>query len=288
MSKNASINPETLVTCNDLHIYEITEEQMADAVRRAHDKDDPDSGNGLITKIWGDPTWESFHSIQFGFPIEPSQEQMEDYLAYFKFLGKVLPCIFCRKSYQKFIAEDGICPLTMDVMRSRESLTKWGHCLHNCVNKKLGVDYGVTYPELCYKYESFRAKCTKTGKGCLMPLNLKSKSYQNADIKRAPIVDPVYSLALIPHARTLGLKNYESMLDKVQKLERNSESWMVRDIMAVKITKYMRINGISALDDSGLPSLHEMILLSLLSTTLEKEKLDEIIKLLSYISSEEK
>ena len=280
---------DLLVTCGDsynMHIFPITEQQLKDAVRRAHDPNDPDSNNGLITKIWGPPSWESFHSIQFGYPINPTQQQKEDYYNYFQFLGKVLPCIFCRNSYQEFTAPNGSCPLTMEVMESRETLTKWGYNLHNCVNNKLDVEYGITYEELCYKYESYRAKCTKTGKGCIMPLDQKSKSYQNSDIKRAPIIDPAISDALIPHAKTLKMNNYDSMLEHTRKLERNSEAWMIRDIMATKVIKHMRANGITSLDETGLPSKHEMLLLSLMSSTLEIKKLQKIVKSLSRFSTE--
>lgn len=259
------------------YIFEITDSELKDAVKRSHDKNNPDSNNGLITKIWGPPCWDTFHSVQFGYPIEPTTEQMSDYKNFLILLGKVLPCSFCRDSYAKFITGD--VPLTDEVMRSRENLTKWGYDLHNRVNKKLGMDYGVTYEELCYKFESFRAKCTKTGKGCIMPLNLKSKSYQNADIRRAPVIDTTYAKKLIPHAKTLGLNNYEVILNKSIKSKRNSEHWMIRDILCGKIIKYMRTNGESALDETGLPSVYEMILISLLSTSLEKEKLDEIIKI---------
>lgn len=280
---------DLIVTCGDSynqHIFSITDEQLKDAVRRAHDPDDPDSNNGLITKIWGQPSWETFHSIQFGYPIKPTETQKKEYFIFFTFFGKVLPCIFCRNSYQEFTDLNGDCPLTMEVMESRETLTKWGFRLHNRVNEKLGVDYGDTYEELCYKYESYRAKCTKTGKGCVMPLDMKSKSYQNADIQRAPIINKSYAESLVPHARTLGLVNYEDMLMNSKKIERNSEAWMVRDIMARKVIKHMRINGISSLDESGLPSKHEMILLSLLSTSLEQEKLDEILKMVANVSSD--
>jgi hypothetical protein len=261
------------------HIFEITDDKLKDAVERSRDNTNPDSGNGLITKIWGSPAWDTFHSIQFGYPLKPSQEQMTEYKSFFNLFGKVLPCSFCRISYAEFISETGDVPLTDDVMKSRETLTRWGYDLHNRINKKLGVNYGDTYEEVCYKFESFRAKCTKTGKGCVMPLNLKSKSYQNADIKRAPIIDPSYSKKLIPHAKTLGLNNYEVILKKSILTKRNSEQWMIRDILCQKIFKYMRTNGVSALDEDGLPSVYEMILFSLLSSSLEEEKLDEIIKL---------
>jgi len=280
---------DPIITCGDtynMHIFAITDQELKDSIRRAHDPNDPDSNNGLITKIWGPPAWDLFHAIQFGYPINPTPEQKDDYLNYFRFLGKVLPCIFCRNSYQEFIGSDGDCPLTIDVMKSRETLTRWGYSLHNRVNKKLGVEYGDTYEELCYKYESYRAKCTKTGKGCIMPLDQKSKSYQKAEIKRAPIIDQTYANLLIPHARTLNLTNYEKMLNHTKKLERNSEAWMIRDIMATKIIKHMRSNGISSLDESGLPSLHEMILFAILSTSLDQDKLDEISNMVANVSSD--
>jgi hypothetical protein len=277
---NTEMNKDVIMTCRhvyDENIFGIPDSVLKDAVRRTNNKDDPDSGNGLITKIWGPPSWQTFHAIQFGYPMNPTDEQKMEYRVFFMLMGKVLPCSFCKNSYQDFIAKDGEVSLTDTVMESRENLTKWGYDLHNRVNKKLGIDYGTTYEELCYKYESYRAKCTKTGKGCVMPLNLKSKSYQNADINRAPIIDASYSMKLKPHSKTLGLYNYSDMLDRTTDIERNSEAWMIRDIICTKIIKHMRRNGISSLDDTGLPSVYEMILISMLSTTLEKEKLDEII-----------
>jgi len=31
--------------------------------------------NGLITKIWGPPTWDCLHSFTFGYPVHPTDEQ---------------------------------------------------------------------------------------------------------------------------------------------------------------------------------------------------------------------
>lgn len=259
------------------HVFEITPEQLADAVLRAHNKDDPDSNNGLITKIWGPPSWDNFHATQFGYPIEPTDEEKQDYKMYFTLVGKVLPCCFCKDSYQEFIGPDGDVQLTDAIMESRETLTRWGHALHDRINQKLGVDYGTTYEELCYKYESYRAKCTKTGKGCVMPLDMKSKSYQNSDIKRAPIIDYEWGVKLIPHSRTLGLSNYQTILEKTKDLKRNSKGWMLRDIICTKIIKHMRRNGISSLDSNGLPTMFEMILLAMMCTSLDKEQLTGVM-----------
>lgn len=255
----------------------IDPEELRSAPVKANDPDNPDANNGLITSIWGPHEWEAFHAKTFGYPIKPSDEQKIAYLQYFILEGSVLPCVFCRKSYMKFINE-GDTLLDMSVMESRETLTRWGFRLHNNVNKKLGVEYGETYEELCYKYESYRAKCTKTEKGCLMPLDMKAKSYQKADIHRAPIIDLKYSTALIGHAKTLELHNYESFVNYYSSLVRNTDEWGQRDCTARRVIKYMRKNGVSSLDSNGLPSVHEMILISMMSSTLEHEKLEEIYK----------
>jgi hypothetical protein len=200
-------------------------------------------------------------------------------MEYFRLLGKVLPCIYCRVSYDEFITDTTKNTLlNMETMASRETLTRWGLALHDAVNNKLGVDYGVTYEEMCYKYESYRARCTKTAKGCLMPLDMKACSYQKADIHRAPIIDIKYSRALSEHAKTLGLVNYSKFLNYFSNIRRNSKKWGSRDCAARKIMKYMRKKGISPLDPNGLPSIYEMLLFAMLSSTLEQEKIDTICR----------
>lgn len=273
------MNPDTCI--------HIDLDELKNAPLKTNNPNNPDANNGLITSIWGPHEWESFHSKTFGYPINPTDEEKFDYLQYFICLGNVLPCIHCRRSYKIFINESDTL-LDMSVMESRESLTKWGHRLHNAVNNKLGVDYGETYEELCYKFESYRAKCTtntdktKIVKGCIMPLDVKAKSYQKADIRRAPIIDKKYSIALSDYAKSLGMKNYDAYVEYYSSLLRNSVEWTVRDCSARKIIKIMKKNGINALTNEELPSIHEMMLISMLSSTLDKTKLDDILnKILS-------
>ena len=78
--------------------------------------------NGLITKIWGQVGWIFNHSVTFGYPIQPTEEQKQQYKQYFISLGHVLPCRYCRESYHNFITS-GPTALTDDVLESRESLT---------------------------------------------------------------------------------------------------------------------------------------------------------------------
>ena len=59
------------------------------------------ANNGLLTKIWGPPLWESFHAITFGYPMEPDEEIKNNYKQWLISLGDVLPCSYCRNSYKQ-------------------------------------------------------------------------------------------------------------------------------------------------------------------------------------------
>lgn len=252
-----------------------TEQKDAILKLNKYKMDRSGANNGLITKIWGPPGWDFFHSVTFGYPIDPTPEQQKDYFDYFKVIGKVFPCRYCRESYQQFIVE-GETLLTPEVMRSRESLTKWGYLLHERVNAKLDVTYGMTYEELCDDYESYRAKCVKNEKGCIMPLNMRAQSYKKAEHRRAPIINYDCARALIPHAINLGLNEFENYLNVYKHMEKNNNKWIERNHNCCKIIKYMRKNGINSLDNNGLPTIHEMLLIGMLSTSLENKQLNEI------------
>lgn len=131
--------------------------------------------SGMRTAIWGPTGWIFLHCIAQNYPWRPSQEQQENYYNFFKLTGNVLPCRYCRESYQQFIDEPGT-RLSMDTMKNRKSLVTWLYRIHNKVNKKLEVNSRPTLREVWDKYESFRSVCHKTPKkikkkGCTVPLN---------------------------------------------------------------------------------------------------------------------
>ncbi len=139
-------------------------------------KEKPGDDMGMQTRVWGPAGWLFLHCIAQNYPHKPTSEQKENYLNFFKLIGNVLPCRYCRESYQDFIKQPGSA-LCMEVMESRQTLSYWLYSVHNKVNKKLG------YPDPCFKdiwdkYESFRSKCTKSPevvekikKGCTDPLS---------------------------------------------------------------------------------------------------------------------
>ena len=120
------------------------------------------SDNGMITKIWGPAGWLFLHCITFGYPntINPNNPdhlaKKNDYYNFFYYLGKVLPCKYCRDSYHKFM---NILPLH-DKLNNRHDICKWLYDIHNMVNNKLDITNIPTFNNIQKQYESYRAKCT--------------------------------------------------------------------------------------------------------------------------------
>lgn len=166
--------------------------------------EDPNVDNGMMTKIWGPPGWLFLHCVTFGYPYIIMMNKEEHLIRrertrrYFRDLGYVLPCKYCRMSYQDFMKEIPI----EKYLASRRDLTYWFYMMHNKVNNKLGVpDCRIpSYEEVKDKFESFRAKCNKTTnsekeknttKGCVKPADGTTKrcflqvvNCKNGDVTR--------------------------------------------------------------------------------------------------------
>ena len=123
------------------------------------------ANNGLITKIWGPPSWKFLHCVTYGYPVNPTAENKKSYKEYFILIGAILPCGACRTSYTHFI-NNGDTELTDKVMENRESLTSWFYKIHQKVNNKLKMDYGATLVNVTAKYENYRAKDKSSKNQC--------------------------------------------------------------------------------------------------------------------------
>lgn len=165
---------------------------------------DPNVDNGMMTKIWGPAGWLFLHCVTFGYPYainlnnREHRDKKRDYASFFYYLGKVMPCRYCRESYMEFIKEN---PIGKN-LDNRKDLTKWLYDIHNKVNDKLGVSECQipTFEEVYKRYEQYRAKCKKTtdeerennlAKGCVTPADgtkkrcvVKVVSCQTGDITR--------------------------------------------------------------------------------------------------------
>ena len=61
------------------------------------------SKNGMQTRVWGPAGWIFLHCIAQNYPEEPTIEQKEHYRSFFRLVGTVLPCAYCRDSYNEYI-----------------------------------------------------------------------------------------------------------------------------------------------------------------------------------------
>jgi hypothetical protein len=306
---------------------------------------DSNQNNGLITRIWGPAGWIFMHAITFGYPLKPTDEQKLNYYNFFILVGKVLPCIYCRQSYDKFVSE-GKTKLMMKDMKNRYTLAHWLYRIHQTVNKKLCVDYRISFKDVIIKYESYRARCnekekkhtkddnfkystehsanilnslntlitsqnetidsnkinqqvTKSNKipikstGCIVPLNYKANSYQNAEYRECVIISLDAFFIFVEFARARGLDKinegtddsyfrfhgefakYNFDLDLIVK----SDIWHQRNIVARELINTIRKEGRESLISDptdpylGTPSDDEMRLLLMLSTNMTNEEL---------------
>jgi hypothetical protein len=151
--------------------------------KKVYSKDDYNSGDGMLTTVWGPGAWHLLHTISFNYPVEPTLEQKHQYRNYVLSLKNVLPCKYCRMNLKTNFRE---LPLTMDCMKSRDTFSKYIYELHELVNRKLKKKSNLKYCDVRERYEHFRSRCTDDipklfkydknartkieGKGCTEPL----------------------------------------------------------------------------------------------------------------------
>lgn len=138
---------------------------------KVFDNVDYESGDGMLTSVWGPPLWHFIHTMSFNYPINPSSDEKHNYMNFIKNLVYILPCKHCRNNFKNNLKT---LPITMKEMESRYTFSKYVFCLHELVNKMLKKKSNLTYEKVRETYEHFRARCVeeKTIKeiGCVKPL----------------------------------------------------------------------------------------------------------------------
>lgn len=143
-------------------------------------KEDYDSNMGINTYIWGPLQWTLLHTISFNYPVNPTENDKDNYHEYLMSLKYVLPCKACRMNYPNNLVVAGY---NRNTLRNRDTLSRFIYDLHNVVNVMLGRKKYSTYEIVRDKFELFRAKCVngvpvipmhaniKLESGCTLPAN---------------------------------------------------------------------------------------------------------------------
>jgi hypothetical protein len=127
---------------------------------------DYQSGDGMLTTVWGPAMWHFLHTMSFNYPNEPTVLQKKQYRDFILSLEHVLPCKYCRINFKDNLKK---VPLTYGVMKNRDTFSRFVYRLHEHINTVLGKKSGLSFEEVRERYEHFRARCTqvtKVEKGC--------------------------------------------------------------------------------------------------------------------------
>jgi hypothetical protein len=151
---------------------------------------DYNSGDGMMTRIWGPSLWHALHTISFNYPVKPTNDDKKQYKEFITGLQSILPCGTCRANFKKNLVS---LPLTNDRLESREMFSRYIYELHELINTMLHKKSKLSYDDVRIRYENFRARCsdkkkkktrkkvakgkrgktTKTEVGCIDPLHGK-------------------------------------------------------------------------------------------------------------------
>ena len=139
---------------------------------RVYTKKDYESGDGMLTSVWGPSMWHYLHTMSFNYPIYPTKQQKYHYKSFMKKLVHVLPCKYCRINLRTNYKN---LPIRECDMKNRHTFSKYVYRLHELVNKRLKKKSGLTYCQVRDRYENFRARCTQK-KPLLFKVNKHNKS----------------------------------------------------------------------------------------------------------------
>jgi hypothetical protein len=138
--------------------------------------------------IWGPHLWFSLHTISFNYPLEPKEDEKEQYNNFFLNLENVIPCSICKKNYKRHLKEHPI----KDYLTNRKTLVYWVIDMHNMVNGEIGKKI-LSYDVVIKKYEDVYKK-----KIILDKLDCSKKdNEENSEYKKSVNNKIIYGIFLI-------------------------------------------------------------------------------------------
>lgn len=180
--------------------------------KRVFTKKNYNSGDGMLTTVWGPSMWHYIHTMSFNYPIEPTKENKIKYREFILNLPHTLPCKYCRINLKKNLK---VHPLKPCHLKNRDAFSRWVYELHETVNKMLKKKSGLTYCDVRERYEHFRSRCTT---------NLKDKLFKFRKTKKEKgCTEPLYGkksrcvLKIIPQDRKCKTLHIDNQCFKYKK-----------------------------------------------------------------------
>ena len=165
--------------------------------------DDYNSGDGMLTMVWGPSMWHYLHTMSFNYPVEPTCEDKRHYQAFILNLQYVLPCGKCRKNLKKNFKK---LPLTWKQMESRNTFSRYIYDLHEVINTMLKKKSGLSYETIKERYEHFRSRCTKSYKELKKAKAKKTMKKRPSNTSEKGCTEPLYGekskcvIHIVPHS----------------------------------------------------------------------------------------
>ena len=154
------------------------------SLKRVFSKEEYNSGDGMLTSVWGPPMWHFLHTMSFNYPVNPTVEDKKNYSDFIYNLRYVLPCKYCRINLSNNLKKK---PLLMCHMENRAAFSRYIYELHELVNKMLGKKSHLTYCDVRERYEHFRSRCTEE-----KPKIFTFKKVQTRKKKEKGCTEPLY------------------------------------------------------------------------------------------------
>ena len=152
--------------------------------KRVFKKTDYNAGDGFLTSTWGPPIWHYLHTMSFNYPVNPSDEDKQNYRNFILSLRHVLPCKYCRINLKTNFKQ---LPLKLSDMKNRDSFSRYVYELHELVNKMLNKKSNLSYCDVRERYEHFRARCTEEN-----PKLFKFKHLETRKKREKGCTEPLY------------------------------------------------------------------------------------------------
>jgi hypothetical protein len=147
------------------------------------------SGDGMLTTVWGPSMWHYLHTMSFNYPVEPTSNDKKYYRNFVINLQHVLPCKYCRMNLSRNLKQ---MPLKMSDMANRESFSKYIYELHELVNKMLNKKSNLKYCDVRERYEHFRSRCTDERPKLFKLKELQAIKRSNKTKKEKGCTEPLY------------------------------------------------------------------------------------------------